>query len=84
MARQLGILCPRRNDRGFVGFAILVAVLIWAEGSKHVLTIIARLTWSKVTMLTLQLPMLAWPGAVAGLAGGSTFGFFACWAEGSR
>ncbi len=66
---------------GIIGFSILIVVLIWAEGGRHILTIIAELTWTKVATLALHLPAMAWPGAIAGLAGGAIFGAFASWAD---
>jgi hypothetical protein len=69
---------------GFTGFAALAVVLIWAEGSDDLFTAIAGATWlgaARVARLTVT---MAWPGAIAGLAGGIVFGFFAKWADDGR
>jgi hypothetical protein len=69
---------------GFIGFAALAVVLIWAEGSEDLFTAIAGATWlgaARVAWLTVT---IAWPGAIAGLAGGGVFGVFAKWVDDVR
>lgn len=66
---------------GFIGFAALAVLLIWAEGSEDMFTAITGATWrgaARVARLTIT---IAWPGALAGLTGGIVFGAFAHWAD---
>ena len=69
---------------GFTGFAALALVLIWADGSEDLFTAIAGATWLGAARLARLTVTIAWPGAIAGLAGGGVFGVFAKWVEDVR
>ena len=66
---------------GFIGAAALAVLLIWAEGSEDMFTAIAGATWHGAARVARLTVMIAWPGAPAGLAGGTVFGAFARWAD---
>ena len=66
---------------GFIGIAALAVLLIWAEGSEDMLTAIASATWHGATQVARLTVTIAWPGAIAGLAGGLVFGAFAKWVD---
>lgn len=66
---------------GFIGFAALALVLIWAEGGDDMFTVLANATWWGAARTAKLTATIAWPGAVAGLAGGIVFGVFARWAD---
>lgn len=69
---------------GLIGFTVLVVVLIWADGRQDIVNSIATMTWSKAAKLAVEVASLAWPGPLAGLAGGTIFGLFARWADKSK
>ena len=66
---------------GFIGFAALAVLLIWAEGSEDMFTAIAGATWHGAARVARLTVTIAWPGALAGLAGGIVFGAFAKWVD---
>lgn len=66
---------------GFAGLAIVAVVLIWAEGGKDAYTALAEATWRTWIRVGGLTAAIAWPGALAGLAGGTVFGVFANWAR---
>lgn len=69
---------------GFIGFAALAALLLWAEGSKDLFTVITGATWSKAARVVWLTATLAWPGAIAGFCGGTMFGVVAKWIDRRR
>jgi hypothetical protein len=66
---------------GLIGFALLITASIWADGRQDIVSSIATMTWTKAAKLAAEVATLAWPGAIAGLAGGTIFGGFARWAD---
>jgi hypothetical protein len=66
---------------GFIGLALLAAVLMWAEGRQDAAALLAQMTWSKAARAAHLASTIAWPGALAGFIGGGIFGAFANWAD---